>query len=134
MIPYSATVYIKGQLHPKIVDHDQLEKMFRTHELFHRVGGPAVEIIYGDGLSYYHWYKDGLEHREDGPSFEVSNGRKGFSLEGKGQSFYQWAKKTNQSIEQVSIYLFDPKDQVRKDAQRYLKYLKGDHSEEASDD
>jgi len=135
MINYRAIVYIKGRTHPKVVSYEQLEEMFRTHELFHRIGGPAIEIIDQDGHEYRHWYKDGLEHREDGPSFETregNNSRKGFRLEGKFYSLFDWAIKTNKSIDDITIYLFDQRPEIREQAQMYIKYLKGELDEKVS--
>ncbi len=53
-----------------IVDYLNEDKEWFKNGKQHREDGPALELISGQK----HWYKEGLWHREDGPAVEYADG------------------------------------------------------------
>ena len=63
--------------------------------VFHRVGGPAVEIANCGKF----WYQNGKLHRTDGPAVEYANGDEEWWLNGKPLTESEFLAATQPTVE-----------------------------------
>ena len=69
-----------------INEDNDIDVAWYKNGLQHREDGPAIEYF----SSYKAWWLNGERHREDGPAVEYGDGRKEWWLNGDYKSEQQW--------------------------------------------
>lgn len=114
-----------GTICEYLLDSKELLDLFRdNNKIFHREDGPAWEC-----WAFDLWYKDGYQHREDGPAMTYRDGRKLYFIFNKliEKSTFKriLSYKRKSSLLQ---YLLSEDEAIRYLAEKRLKELENENS------